>query len=89
MTIRRNVIPLWLMRAECNCSSSLPKTAATLSGAAYRISTNPKGPGETMSIQTQAAVRETLRDFAMVSAFGFWAIVIGFVPVVAIHALIA
>lgn len=41
-----------------------------------------------MSIPTRAAVRETLNDFAMVSAFCFWAIVIGFVPL-AIRALIA
>lgn len=42
-----------------------------------------------MSFQTQAALREAVRDFAMVSAFGFWAVMIGFVPVVAIRMLIA
>ena len=42
-----------------------------------------------MSMQTQMAMRETLRDFVMVSAFGFWAVIIGFVPVVAIHTLFA
>jgi hypothetical protein len=40
-----------------------------------------------MSMQTRAAVQETARDFLVVSAFGFWAVVIGFVPVVAIHTL--
>jgi hypothetical protein len=40
-----------------------------------------------MSMQTQMAVRETLRDFVVVSAFGFWAVMIGFVPVIAIHTL--
>jgi len=40
-------------------------------------------------MQTQMAMRETLRDFVMVSAFGFWAVIIGFVPVVAIHTLFA
>lgn len=42
-----------------------------------------------MSIQTKAAVRETVRDIAVVAAFGFWAVMIGFVPVAAIHALTA
>jgi hypothetical protein len=41
-----------------------------------------------MSIQTQTALREAARDFAMVSAFGFWAVVIGFAPV-AIRMLMA
>lgn len=42
-----------------------------------------------MSIQAKAAVRETVRDIAVVAAFGFWAVMIGFVPVAAIHVLIA
>jgi len=42
-----------------------------------------------MSMQTQMAVRETLRDVVVVSAFCFWAVVIGFVPVIAIHTLLA
>jgi hypothetical protein len=42
-----------------------------------------------MSLQMQTAVRETLRDFVVVSSFCFWAVVIGFVPVLAIRALIA
>ena len=42
-----------------------------------------------MSFQTQAALRETVRDFAMVSAFGFWAMMLGCVPVVAIRMLMA
>jgi hypothetical protein len=42
-----------------------------------------------MSMRTQMAVRETLRDFVVVSAFGFWAMVIGLVPVIAIYALLA
>jgi hypothetical protein len=46
-----------------------------------------KGMGETMSMQTRTAVRETARDLLMVSAFGFWAMMLGFVPVVAIHTL--
>jgi hypothetical protein len=41
-----------------------------------------------MSMQTKAAVRETARDVLIVSVFGFWAVMIGFVPVIAIHALI-
>jgi hypothetical protein len=42
-----------------------------------------------MSFTTQTALRETARDFVMVSAFGFWAVMIGFVPVVAIRMLMA
>jgi hypothetical protein len=38
-------------------------------------------------MQTRIAVQETARDFLVVSAFGFWAMVLGFVPVVAIHTL--
>jgi len=30
-----------------------------------------------------------MRDFLLVSSFGFWALLLGFLPVVAIHALIA
>jgi hypothetical protein len=40
-----------------------------------------------MSMQTKTAVRETARDVLMVSVFGFWAMILGFVPVVAIHTL--
>jgi hypothetical protein len=40
-------------------------------------------------MQTQIAVRETLRDFAVVSAVCFWAMVIGFVPVITIQTLFA
>jgi hypothetical protein len=40
-----------------------------------------------MSMRTKAAVRETARDVLIVSSFGFWAAMLGFVPVVAIHTL--
>lgn len=42
-----------------------------------------------MSFQTQMALRETARDFVVVSAFCFWAGVIGVVPIVAIRLLMA
>jgi hypothetical protein len=42
-----------------------------------------------MSFQTRAALREVARDFAVVSSFCFWAVVIGFMPVVAIRVLFA
>jgi hypothetical protein len=42
-----------------------------------------------MSIQTQAALRETARDFVVVAAFGFWAVMLGLVPVIAIRVLFA
>jgi hypothetical protein len=41
-----------------------------------------------MSAQNLAALRESTRDFMIVSAFAFWAVMIGFVPV-AIRALLA
>jgi hypothetical protein len=34
-------------------------------------------------------LRETAQDFAVVAAFGFWALVIGFVPFAAFRVLIA
>jgi hypothetical protein len=40
-----------------------------------------------MSVQMRAALREIARDFSVVAAFGFWAVMIGFMPVVAIHML--
>ena len=40
-----------------------------------------------MSMRTKAAIHETARDMLVVSAFGFWATVLGFVPVVAIHTM--
>jgi hypothetical protein len=42
-----------------------------------------------MSFQARAALRETAQDFAVVAAFGFWALVIGFVPFAAFRVLIA
>jgi hypothetical protein len=38
---------------------------------------------------TRTAAREMMRDFLLVSSFGFWALLLGFLPVAAIHALIA
>ena len=40
-----------------------------------------------MSAQTLAALREAARDFMIVSSFAFWAVMIGFVPLAAVHAL--
>ena len=40
-----------------------------------------------MARQTRAGMRETMQDFAIVSSFGFWAIMLGFVPVATIHFL--
>jgi hypothetical protein len=78
------------MRDEEDRSIWQPKTAAALRREAYGIPTNlQKGLGGTMSFKTQTALRETARDFVVVSAFGFWAVVIGFVPVVAIRMLMA
>jgi len=42
-----------------------------------------------MSAQTLAALREAARDFMIVSSFAFWAVMIGFVPVVASRTLMA
>ena len=40
-----------------------------------------------MAPQVKMNVRETMRDFAIVSSFGFWAMMLGFVPVATIHFL--
>jgi hypothetical protein len=40
-----------------------------------------------MSIRTKAAVRQTAHDVLIVSAFGFWATMLGFLPVLAIYGL--
>jgi hypothetical protein len=37
----------------------------------------------------QVAARDTMGNFVMVSAFVFWAVLLGFMPVVAIHMLTA
>jgi hypothetical protein len=37
----------------------------------------------------RAAARETMTDVLMVSVFGFWAVLLGFVPVAAIYFLTA
>jgi hypothetical protein len=37
----------------------------------------------------QIAMRDTVQDFVMVSTIGFWAVLLGFVPVAAIHMLAA
>jgi hypothetical protein len=50
-----------------------------------------KMTGETMrarSLQNpNSAHRERMRDVLMVSSFGVWAVLLGFTPVFAIHAL--
>ena len=48
---------------------------------------NKRDLGETVSVQAKAVMREAARDFAVVAPFGFWAVMIGFVPVLAIHTL--
>jgi hypothetical protein len=77
------------MRGEANRSNVAQITAATLSRCAYGFPPTTKGRGKQMSVNTKMAVRETVRDFAVVSSFCFWAVMIGFMPIVAIHALIA
>jgi len=78
------------MPGEDNRLDLLPKKAAVLSREAYWIPSRlKKVRGKPMSMRMQTAVRETLRDFVVVSSFCFWAAVIGFVPVFAIRALIA
>jgi hypothetical protein len=38
-----------------------------------------------MVTQIKANARESVQDFLMVSSFGFWAMMLGFVPVATIH----
>jgi hypothetical protein len=40
-----------------------------------------------MANRTKTKVRDSVQDFLMVSSFGFWAMMIGFVPVATIHFL--
>jgi len=40
-----------------------------------------------MTTQTNTKARESMQDFLMVSSFGFWAMMLGFVPVATIHFL--
>jgi hypothetical protein len=75
------------MQDESSRAHLRQEATATLNDEAYGFPTNHKGTGETMSTQIKATVRETARDVLMVSAFGFWATILGFVPVVAIHTL--
>ncbi len=50
------------------------------------------GTGETMRPQTsqnrQSARAERMQDFLMLSSFGFWTMLLGFAPVLAIHSLV-
>jgi len=43
--------------------------------------------GETMTTQTNTKARESMQDFLMVSSFGFWAMMLGFLPVATFHFL--
>jgi len=40
-----------------------------------------------MTGQTNTKARESMQDFLMVSSFGFWAMMLGFVPVATFHFL--
>jgi hypothetical protein len=75
------------MQGEIRRSDLSQAQTPTLNDEAYELPTTTKETGETMSMQTRAAVHETARDMLVVSAFGFWATILGFVPVVAVHAV--
>jgi hypothetical protein len=76
-----------LIRGEPNCQNSLQAAAANLKIEAYWNPAN-RGDEATMTSQaSRAATREALRDIMMVSSFGFWAVLLGFVPVAAVHML--
>jgi hypothetical protein len=40
-----------------------------------------------MTTQTNTKARESMQDFLMVSSFGFWAMMLGFLPVATFHFL--
>jgi hypothetical protein len=82
------------MRGERDRSTWLPNARAALRRQAYGFpakykKADIKGSGETMSFQAKIALRETARDFVVVSSFCFWAAVIGFAPIVAIRLLMS
>jgi hypothetical protein len=37
----------------------------------------------------KSALAEKLQDFLMLSSFGFWAVLLGFMPVLAYHSLMS
>jgi hypothetical protein len=61
--------------------------AATLSRAVYAAS---KAGGNMVrrAMRSAAIVDEIIRDVLLVSSFGFWAVLLGFVPVLAYHGFI-
>ena len=65
--------------------ANLHRTAtASLDIAAYEMVTKKRG--EIMTTQTmRAADHQTGRDILLVSLFGFWAVLLGIVPVLAIY----
>jgi hypothetical protein len=73
----------------------LPEFAASRAGKFKNLppiicALDKKDGGRQMTAQImQAAVRDAMRNVVMVSSFGFWAVLLGFVPVAAIHFLAA
>jgi hypothetical protein len=64
--------------------------AATLNLEAYLNPANQKRTGETMTNHTKNSARsERLQDLLMLSSFGFWTVLLGFVPVFAYHSLMS
>jgi hypothetical protein len=76
------------MRGDRVSSNSLQAAAAALNLEAYSNPPNDKKDGEAMTIRTRNSVRgERLQDLLMLSSFGFWAVLLGFTPVLAYHSL--
>jgi hypothetical protein len=78
------------MRGERHSSNSLHRAAATLNLEAYSNPRQQKTRGDTMTNQTNNSARaERLQELLMLSAFGFWAALLGFAPVLAYHSLMS
>jgi hypothetical protein len=62
-------------------------TAASLSRGVYAAS---KAGGNTLrrTARLAAMAEEIIRDVLLVSSFGFWAVLLGFFPILAYHGLI-
>ncbi len=78
---------LWLMRGDRVASNSLQRDGGNLKSCGLFDPHRQKTRGETMT--NNSARAERLQDLLMLSSFGFWAVLLGFAPVVAYHSLMS
>jgi hypothetical protein len=80
----------WLISGFAAAAHCSGVAAASLSPAVYANRAKPRG--HFIMIRTRAravaVLTETLQDFLLIASFGFWAVLLGFFPVLAYHNLI-